>query len=85
MSFSENLAAAMDNRNLTDPAKPWHTFAATGTCCDSRICRALRNGELDNAGLWACPVCGCDWRPRQVEGVLLWVPYPIVEVFRPRT
>lgn len=54
----------------------------TGTCCDPRIRKALAKGLLDAVELWACPKCGCEWKPRMVEMIRVWEPHVLIEVWR---
>jgi hypothetical protein len=53
-------------------------------CCDGPLIHALRSGALATATAWACPKCGCEWKPRQVGAVRHWRPHPVVEVIRAR-
>lgn len=59
-----------------------HTFVPTGTCCDRRIRKEMQRETLQSMEKWTCPVCGCDWLPREFQGMILWEAHPVIMVFR---
>ena len=44
-------------------------------CCSRPWQKAALRGLLDNAKIWTCPRCGCDWEPKMIEGAIRhWEP-----------
>jgi predicted RNA-binding Zn-ribbon protein involved in translation (DUF1610 family) len=56
------------------------TFAEDD-CCNKRIVKASRDGQLEGKSSWTCPKCGEEWKPRMIGCALHWEPHPLIAVF----
>lgn len=67
--------------------KWWLTMAIANTftpddCCSGPLSADLFDGHLNDATIWTCPKCGCDWKATIFEGVKHWEARPIVSIIR---
>ena len=75
-STSEDAAPPI---KLREAANSLDTFE-TDACCSKYLARALQF-DLRLGGEWTCPKCGELWKRRQVDGVGVWGPAPLIAVF----
>ena len=60
-------------------------IAEQDDCCNKPFARDSRAGKLAGVTVWACPKCGCEWKPRDAgAGVRHWTPVVQLEVLRLR-
>lgn len=58
----ERLAGGDRASTPGQPATPLDTFEHDD-CCTKPLVKALFTGSLASAEEWACPKCGCAWKP----------------------
>jgi len=52
-------------------------------CCGAALSKALASGKLaHDAETWTHRKCGVEWRSRLADGIVVWYPVQIIQVWR---
>ena len=55
---------------------------ADDPCCVKHLNKSIAKRTLETAEHWDCPDCGCEWLPREVDGIRVWRPCVFFAIFK---